>query len=222
MSPNILDREMSIDIAGLRKNYTQGGLQEQDLLTDPIMMFKLWLQEAAYSKVAEPNAMSLATVSEDGSPNARIVLLKGVGDRSISFFTNYNSNKGKDLAINPKAAVSFWWPELERQVRIKGTVEKVDRQESEEYFQSRPRESKLGAWASEQSTIVDHRDQLKEAYDAAEKRFRNKNVPTPDNWGGYRINVDEIEFWQGRPGRLHDRILYCYVDAEWNFKRLQP
>lgn len=222
MSLNILDREMSIDIAGLRENYTRGGLREEDLLTDPIMMFRQWLEEAVHSKIAEPNAMSLATVSDDGSPNVRIVLLKGVGDRSIRFFTNYKSKKGQDLVTNPKAAVNFWWPELERQIRIKGSVDKVDRQESDDYFQSRPRESKLGAWASEQSTVVDHRDQLKEAFDAAEERFKDQTVPTPDNWGGYRIKVNEIEFWQGRPGRLHDRILYSYKDGEWNFKRLQP
>lgn len=222
MSLNISGSEMSIDIAGLRENYTKDGLREQDLLEDPMLQFKQWLEEAVHSKIAEPNAMSLATVSDDGSPNVRIVLLKGVGDRSIRFFTNYNSNKGKDLSINPKAAVSFWWPELERQIRMKGSVEKVDRQESDDYFQSRPRESKLGAWASEQSKVVENRDQLKDAFDSAVKRFENKDVPTPENWGGYIINVDEIEFWQGRPGRLHDRILYCHEAGEWNIKRLQP
>lgn len=222
MSLNILGSKMSIDIAGLRENYTKDGLREQDLLDDPMLQFKQWLEEAVHSKIAEPNAMSLATVSENGTPNVRIVLLKGVGDRSIQFFTNYNSKKGQDLSCNPNAAVNFWWPELERQVRIKGTAEKVDRQASDEYFQSRPRESKLGAWASEQSKVVIHRDQLKEAFDSAAELFKNKEVPTPENWGGYIINVDEIEFWQGRPGRLHDRILYCHEAGEWNFKRLQP
>lgn len=213
---------MSIDIAGLRGNYTRGGLREEDLTEDPILLFRQWLKEAIKSEIAEPNAMSLATVSEDGSPNSRIVLLKGIGDRSIRFYTNYKSRKARDLETNPVAAVSFWWPELERQVRIKGTVIKVNRDESNDYFQSRPRESQLGAWASEQSSVVENRDKLREAYESVSKRFRNTTIPTPEFWGGYQIDINEIEFWQGRPSRLHDRIQFRYEQEKWNYKRLQP
>lgn len=213
---------MSIDIAGIRENYTRGGLREDDIPEDPITLFSQWVEEAVKSEIAEPNAMSLATVSEDGSPNSRIVLLKGIGNRSIRFFTNYNSSKGHDLEINPVAAVSFWWPELERQVRIRGKVSKLSRDESDKYFQSRPRESQLGAWASEQSSVVENRDKLREAYESISKRFKHTTIPTPEYWGGYRIEVTEIEFWQGRPSRLHDRILFTYEQDKWNHKRLQP
>lgn len=213
---------MSLDIAGLRENYTRGGLKEEDLTEDPIIFFKKWLEEAIDSKAAEPNAMSLATVSEDGTPNSRIVLLKGVGERTIRFFTNFESRKGRDLEANPFAAVSFWWPELERQVRIKGSIKKVSRQESDTYFQSRPRESRLGAWASNQSTEVVNREKLREEYEKVSKRFKNTTIPTPEFWGGYDIYANEIEFWQGRPSRLHDRILYTYGNDTWKFKRLQP
>jgi len=213
---------MSLDIAGLRENYTRGGLKEEDLIEDPVIFFKKWLEEAIESKVAEPNAMSLATVAEDGTPNSRIVLLKEVGERTIRFYTNYESRKGSDLKTNPFAAVSFWWPELERQVRIKGSIKKVSREESDEYFQSRPRESMLGAWASKQSSEVINREKLREAYEKVSKRFKNTTIPTPGSWGGVDIYANEIEFWQGRPSRLHDRILYTYGNDTWKFKRLQP
>jgi len=213
---------MSLDIAGLRENYTRGGLKEDDLIEDPVIFFKKWLEEAIESKVAEPNAMSLATVAEDGTPNSRIVLLKEVGERTIRFYTNYESRKGSDLKTNPFAAVSFWWPELERQVRIKGSIKKVSREESDEYFQSRPRESMLGAWASKQSSEVINREKLREAYEKVSKRFKNTTIPTPGFWGGFDIYANEIEFWQGRPSRLHDRILYTYGNDTWKFKRLQP
>jgi len=213
---------MNLDIAGLRNNYTRGGLKEDDLTEDPVIFFKKWLEEAVESKVAEPNAMSLATVAEDGTPNSRIVLLKGVGERTIRFYTNYESRKGSDLKTNPFAAVSFWWPELERQVRIKGSIKKVSREESDEYFQSRPRESMLGAWASKQSSEVVNREKLRQAYEKVSKRFKNTTIPTPGFWGGFDIYANEIEFWQGRPSRLHDRILYTYGNDTWKFKRLQP
>jgi len=213
---------MKIDIANLREEYTRGGLREEDLTADPIILFRKWLEEAVESKAAEPNAMSLATISEDGTPNSRVVLLKEVGDRSIRFYTNYTSRKGKDLEINPFAAVSFWWPELERQVRMKGSIKKVSREESDEYFKSRPRESQLGAWASSQSSVVENREKLKEDYDNVSKQFKNTVIPTPEYWGGIDIYVNEIEFWQGRPSRLHDRILFTFEQDEWNYKRLQP
>ncbi len=213
---------MKIDIANLREEYTRGGLREEDLTADPIILFRKWLEEAVESKAAEPNAMSLATISEDGTPNSRVVLLKEVGDRSIRFYTNYTSRKGKDLEINPFAAVSFWWPELERQVRMKGSIKKVSREESDEYFKSRPRESQLGAWASSQSSVVENREKLKEDYDNVSKQFKNTVIPTPEYWGGIDIYVNEIEFWQGRPSRLHDRILFTFEQDEWKYKRLQP
>src|SRR6056297_141646 len=213
---------MKIDIANLREEYTRGGLSEEDLTADPIILFRKWLEEAVESKAAEPNAMSLATISEDGTPNSRVVLLKEVGDRSIRFYTNYTSRKGKDLEINPFAAVSFWWPELERQVRMKGSIKKVSREESDEYFKSRPRESQLGAWASSQSSVVENREKLKEDYDNVSKQFKNTVIPTPEYWGGIDIYVNEIEFWQGRPSRLHDRILFTFEQDKWNYKRLQP
>lgn len=213
---------MSIDIAGFRENYTRGGLQEEELAVDPVHLFRQWLGEAIKSEIAEPNAMSLATVSEDGSPSVRMVLLKGVGDRSICFYTNYKSGKGRDLETNPVAAVSFWWPELERQVRINGKVVKLSREETHKYFQSRPRESQLGAWASRQSSVVESREKLREAYESVSKRFEDMKIPTPDFWGGYEILISEIEFWQGRPSRLHDRIKFTYEQNMWNHKRLQP
>ena len=213
---------MKIDIANLREEYTRGGLREEDLTADPIILFRKWLEEAVESQAAEPNAMSLATISEDGTPNSRVVLLKEVGDRSIRFYTNYTSRKGKDLEINPFAAVSFWWPELERQVRMKGSIKKVSREESDEYFKSRPRESQLGAWASSQSSVVENREKLKEDYDNVSKQFKNTVIPTPEYWGGIDIYVNEIEFWQGRPSRLHDRILFTFEQDEWKYKRLQP
>ncbi|HKL13985.1 MAG TPA: pyridoxamine 5'-phosphate oxidase [Balneolaceae bacterium] len=213
---------MKIDIANLREEYTRGGLREEDLTDDPIILFRKWLEEAVESMAAEPNAMSLATISEDGTPNSRVVLLKEIGDRTIRFFTNYTSRKGKDLEINPFAAVSFWWPELERQVRMKGSIKKVSRHESDEYFKSRPRESQLGAWASSQSAEVDNREKLKEDYEKVSKQFKNTIIPTPEYWGGIDIYVNEIEFWQGRPSRLHDRILFTFERDEWSYKRLQP
>lgn len=222
MSRSTLDKPKEVDVANLRKNYTSGGLNEVDLLENPVDLFKKWLREAVHSEVPEPNAMSLATVSADGSPSARIVLLKGIGEQSIQFYTNYNSNKGKELDMNPYAAVNFWWAELERQVRMKGDVEKVSREESDEYFQSRPRESQLGAWASEQSSEIAGRAELRKSFENIARKFGNDPVPTPDFWGGYEIKLNEIEFWQGRPGRLHDRILYTLENDHWNYKRLQP
>lgn len=213
---------MSIDIAGLRGNYTRGGLSDDDIPEDPISLFRQWVEVAVKSEIDEPNGMSLATVSKDGSPNVRIVLLKGIGSRSIRFFTNYNSSKGRELDANPVAAVSFWWPELERQIRIRGTVNKLSRDESDKYFQSRPRESQLGAWASEQSSVVENREKLREAYESISKRFKSKPIPTPEFWGGYQLILGEIEFWQGRPSRLHDRILFTYEQDKWNHRRLQP
>lgn len=222
MNRNTLGNPQEVDVAKLRKNYTSGGLIEANLPDNPVEFFKIWLNQAVSADVPEPNAMSLATVSEDGTPGTRIVLLKGIGERSIQFYTNYNSKKGKALGSNPYAAVNFWWAELERQVRMKGDVAKVSRKESDQYFQSRPRESQLGAWASNQSSEIADRAELKKSFEEVSRKFGDNPIPTPDFWGGFKIKVSEIEFWQGRPGRLHDRILYTFEDGTWTFKRLQP
>ncbi|CAN5355702.1 pyridoxamine 5'-phosphate oxidase [soil metagenome] len=217
-----MDNKRNQDLAHLRENYTKSGISDVDLPADPVPMFSRWIEEAINVEANEPNAMSLATVSEDGRPNVRVVLLKGIEGNSLEFYTNYLSKKGKELEKNPRAAVAFWWPELERQVRIRGTVEKLSREENDEYFQSRPRESQIGAWVSDQSTPVESREILKEKTKSVIDRFEGRTVPTPDFWGGYSINIVEIEFWQGRPARLHDRILYTRDKGGWKIERLQP
>ena len=218
----ISDRFMDSKIADLRRNYTKGGLQEEQLPENPITFFKQWFDEALKSEVMEPNAMSLATVTTAGTPNSRMVLLKGIEEKSIQFYTNYNSDKGQELEENPAAAVTFWWPELERQVRIWGDVSKLSDKESSLYFQSRPRESQLGAWASNQSSDIDSRESLKKQFAKFQEKFEGKDIPKPEQWGGYEIEINKIEFWQGRPGRFHDRILYAKESGTWNRKRLQP
>ena len=222
MNPNILENKVSKDLKQLRENYTKGGITDNDLPVDPVPMLIRWIDEAIESEVNEPNAMSLATISEIGRPNVRVVLLKGIEDNKLEFYTNYLSQKGKELESHPYAAVVFWWPELERQVRIRGTVQKLSREESEGYFQSRPRENQIGAWVSDQSMPVESREQLKEKAKSVVSRFDGADVPTPEFWGGYSIRIEEIEFWQGRPGRLHDRILYIQAGKKWKKERLQP
>lgn len=217
-----MENKVEKDLTQLRENYTKSGIRDEDLPSDPVPMFSRWIDEAINSEVNEPNAMSLATISDNGRPNVRVVLLKGIEDNKLEFFTNYLSQKGKELENHSFAAVAFWWPELERQVRIRGAVQKLTREENDEYFQSRPRESQIGAWVSDQSTPIESREQLKEKAQSIMKRFDGKVVPTPDFWGGYSIRIEEIEFWQGRPGRLHDRILYTQSDGAWKKERLQP
>lgn len=209
-------------LADLRRNYTKGGLLEKELPDNPLELFNQWFDEALHSEVTEPNAMALATADSKGRPDSRIVLLKGVEDGSAIFFTNYSSKKGKDLEENPYAAVTFWWAELERQVRMAGPVSKLPEQESRDYFNSRPRESRIGAWASDQSAPIDGRETLTERYKELEERFNGKEIPKPDHWGGYQIRIEEIEFWQGRPGRLHDRICYQLNGDTWSRERLAP
>lgn len=222
MSRSTLDKSMKKKISQLRENYTKGGIEDANLPDDPVEMLRRWLDEAISSEVDEPNAMSLATVSPDGKPNVRVVLLKGIEGGKIHFYTNYGSQKGKELSLNPHAAVAFWWPELERQLRVRGPVEKLSREESDHYFQSRPRESRIGAWVSEQSSTIENRNALKQKVQDVTERFEGKEIPTPKFWGGYSIGIEEIEFWQGRPGRLHDRILYEIKNGDWEKRRLQP
>jgi len=211
-----------LNVAALRKNYTKGGIVDSNLPDSPIAFFKTWLDEAVKSEVMEPNAMSLATADKDGTPNVRMVLLKGIEGETIHFYTNYESEKGKELADNPQASVAFWWPELERQVRISGSVEKISEKESTDYFHSRPRESQIGAWSSNQSREVMNRVDLQNRYEKIKKKFEGADIPKPEFWGGYQINIKKIEFWQGRPGRLHDRIKYVKNSEEWTKSRLQP
>jgi len=208
-------------IAQLRKNYTFGQLSETDVPGNPLPLFQLWFDQAVRAKCPEPNSMTLATADQAGNPSARIVLLKGADQNGFTFFTNYESQKGRDLAIRPQAALLFHWHELERQVRILGVVERVSAKESDEYFHSRPHASRIGAWASPQSAAIPSREFLEEA----EKRFQTEfgdAPPRPEHWGGYCLRPTEIEFWQGRPSRLHDRIHYKLDGTDWHVNRLAP
>ena len=208
-------------ISQLRKNYTLGQLSEKDVPKDPLILFQVWFDQAAKAECPEPNSMALATADSSGTPSLRIVLLKGAGYEGFTFFTNYTSQKARELAKRPQASLLFHWHELERQVRISGTVEKISAAESDEYFNSRPIASRIGAWASPQSTEIPNREFL----ETEEKRFRTEfgeAPPRPKYWGGYRLNPTEIEFWQGRPSRLHDRIRYIQEPHGWRVARLAP
>lgn len=209
-------------LADLRRSYALGSLSETDVAADPITQFQRWFDEALNAKLPEPNAMTLATVDSTGQPSARIVLLKGVEARGFTFFTNYESRKGVDLAVNPRAALLFHWVQLERQVRIEGTVTKVSEAESDAYFASRPVGSRIGAWASEQSREVPDRTIIEQREAAFRQQF-GENPPRPPHWGGYRVEPTRVEFWQGRPSRLHDRIVYgLQPDGGWRIARLSP
>lgn len=190
---------------------------------DPFTQFEKWFKEALAAEVLEANAMSLATISEGGRPASRIVLLKGVENGQFVFYTNYQSQKGRELDTNPACALNFYWAELERQIRIEGLAARIAPETSDQYFQSRPRESQIGAWASPQSTLIKDRSLLEERARQIEERFKGLNtLPRPKQWGGYGISPHEIEFWQGRPSRLHDRIVYNLVEGEWKINRLAP
>ncbi len=208
------------NLGELRESYTWGALEEASTLDDPLAQFHVWFSEVLSAGVREPNAMTLATVGTDGLPNARVVLLKHL-DSGFVFFTNYDSVKGMELAGEPRAALCFHWKELERQVRARGTVSRVSAEESDAYFTSRPRESQLGAWASAQSTMLSNREELEQRFREAERRFPDA-VPRPPHWGGFRLIPSEIEFWQGRTGRMHDRLLYTRTEGAWLRRRLAP
>jgi len=214
---------MSLNIQDLREEYTAEALDIRDVRPDPVDQFRYWFGEAMNARLPEPNAMTLATVSKEGKPSARIVLLKGFDAEGFVFFTNYNSRKGKDMAANRGAALVFLWLELQRQVRIEGTVSKIAAAESTRYFQSRPKGSQIGAWASPQSQSIRSREQLEEKVATLESEYVNTEVlPRPDDWGGYIVRPHLIEFWQGRANRLHDRIQYTRQNDAWVIERLAP
>jgi pyridoxamine 5'-phosphate oxidase len=211
------------NLADLRKEYLLATLDISNVHYDPVKQFEKWFNESLQAAVVEPTAMHLSTVSADGKPSGRIVLLKGIQNNKFQFYTNYQSKKGKELDENPVCALTFFWPDIERQVRIEGIVERVDRKTSEEYFQSRPRGSQIGAWSSPQSSIIKDRSILEQRVLQIEKKFENEKVlPKPNQWGGYQVDPLMIEFWQGRASRLHDRIEYVKVDGVWKIYRLAP
>jgi pyridoxamine 5'-phosphate oxidase len=216
--------EDAIDYTGLRREYETSGLRRAEMHVDPIEQFAIWFSTAVHSGLPDANAMTLSTVTKSGKPAARIVLLKGFDQRGFVFFTNYDSDKGRELAANPYAALTFYWMPLERQVRVSGPVEKTSRAESEEYFHSRPRGSQLGAWVSRQSEVIDARRILDARLAAMTERFMGKEVvELPPHWGGYRVGAEVIEFWQGRANRLHDRFRYTrQEDGSWTLDRLAP
>ena len=209
-------------VADLRKDYTHGGLTEAEAGDNPITLFQAWFDAALKAELSEPNAMTLATATPDGKPSARIVLLKGLDERGFTFFTNYESRKAEEIAANPFAALVFLWHAFERQVRVEGTIEKVTPQESDEYYRVRPLGSRLGAWASHQSAVISGRDVLEREQAELMAKYADGQIPRPPHWGGYRVVPEMIEFWQGRPSRLHDRIRFRRENRSWVKERLSP
>ncbi len=226
---NTADAGPPVDVAALRENYARGGLTEADLTADPLDLFERWLREAVEAELYDPNAMVVSTVGADGAPSSRMVLLKGYDADGFVFYTNLSSRKGADLAAEPRCALLFPWHPLERQVRIEGPTTLVTRDEVATYFGSRPRRSRVGAWASPQSRVVASRAELDERYATATERWgESEEVPVPEEWGGYRVRPELIEFWQGRPGRMHDRLIYrrasttTDTSGTWSTYRLAP
>ena len=210
-------------VADMRRTYKLSHLLESEVAAEPLAQFEKWFGEAVRAEVLEPNAMTLATAGADGRPSARTVLLKGYDARGFVFYTNYESRKGLELAANPQASLLFTWLPLERQIEIRGAVEPVSREETEAYFYKRPIDSQLGAWASRQSTVLASREDLERRIEALMLEHRGKTVPVPPHWGGYRVAPQSVEFWQGRPSRLHDRLRYSRQDGgSWKLERLSP
>lgn len=213
---------MSEDIESLRKNYIQHRLNENNVEKDPLKQFDRWFREAVHAQVIIPNAMALATSTREGALSLRMVLMKNFDENGFTFFTNYESRKGKELKQNPQAALLFYWAELERQIRIEGKLAKISYKESVEYFHTRPREHQVSAWASHQSEPLRNRQELDDIFERLTKQFAKQEIPLPDYWGGYRLTPIRFEFWQGRPKRLHDRIQYTLENAQWKILRLAP
>jgi len=211
-----------MSLSNIRKSYDKGALEMADINSDPIAQFQAWLNEALETDILEPTAMTLATATVDGRPSARMVLLKGVDEQGFRFYTNYDSRKGEELSANPYAALALYWDELERQVRIEGKVERVSREASEAYFKSRPYGSQIGALASHQSEVLASREPLEKRTQDLQERYNEGEVPLPEFWGGYLLRPTAIEFWQGRPSRLHDRLKYVLKGDSWQVVRLSP
>lgn len=211
------------DVASLRREYTKMGLNEKDLSEDPVQQFQKWFQQALDADLTDANSMALATADSSGKPSVRIVLLKHFDEKGFVFYTNYQSRKAHELAENPQASLLFYWREFERQVRIEGDVEKISRKDSLKYFMTRPRDSQIGAWISNQSSVINSRSLLEMKFNEMKQKFSQKKIPLPDYWGGYRVKHESIEFWQGRASRLHDRLKYSGdEEGEWRVSRLAP
>ncbi|MEH6500576.1 MAG: pyridoxamine 5'-phosphate oxidase [Pseudoalteromonas distincta] len=213
---------MKSDLADLRRDYTRDGLLESQAPVEPLSLFATWFEQAVEIESTEANAMMLATVDAGGQPHLRTLLLKGLDDRGFVFFTNYQSAKGQQLQAHPHAAMTFWWHDLERQVRIEGVVERISAEESDAYYQSRPLGSRLGAWASPQSQVIASRDVLEANLEQLQQQYADQPPERPPHWGGFRLRPALVEFWQGRSSRLHDRLNYRLVDAAWVRERLAP
>ncbi len=210
-------------IVSLRKEYSSAFLNEEDVNQNPFKQFELWMQQAVEAEILEPHAMTVSTVSAEGKPSSRIVLLRGFNQEGFVFYTNYNSHKGNEIQQNNFACINFFWPDLERQIRIEGSISKIDQQISTAYFHSRPRESQIGAWASIQSAVIENRKVVEDAFLHYAEKFKDLEViPKPEHWGGYNIKPTSIEFWQGRPSRLHDRLRYSLENSNWKIERLSP
>lgn len=214
--------ELSSKIAQLRQEYSAEPLTKESVDKNPFQQFENWFNEALKAEILEPNAMTLATASKDGLPSARTVLLKHFDDKGFTFFTNYGSTKAKELEENPNAALLFAWLPLQRQIKIQGRAEKISTADSLKYFMSRPEGSQLGAWVSEQSSVISSRSLLANKLEEMKQKFKNKEIPLPSFWGGYKVIPTKIEFWQGQPSRLHDRIQFKLVDGDWKIERLAP
>jgi len=206
----------------LREDYSRETLDEKQVDSNPIKQFEKWFTEAVDSKVNEPHAMTLATANKEGFPSARIILLRNFDEKGFSFYTNYESRKGEEILENPNGALLFFWQELQRQVRIEGILTKQTEQESDDYFNSRPLESKIGAWTSAQSKVIPNRKALDDDFKRLSEKYKDGNIPRPSHWGGYVLKPVSIEFWQGRPSRLHDRVLYILENNLWKINRLAP
>jgi len=209
-------------IAKLREDFTKGTLDESHVNKDPSLQFRLWLQQAVSSEIPEVQAMNLATVSAEGKPSSRIVYLREFENNNYSFYTNYKSKKSKDLQTHPNACITFFWPELERQIRIEGVVEKASKEQSDNYYNARPYDSKIGAWASGQSSLLSSRKELEDRVEELKKQMSPETIQRPDFWGGFVLKANYYEFWQGRKSRLHDRICYTCNNNNWNISRLAP
>ena len=213
---------MKASIADLRRNYTRYGLHESQAPDEPFSLFATWFEQAVEIETTEANAMMLATVDDAGQPHLRTLLLKGVDEQGFVFFSNYQSAKGEQLRTHPRAAMTFWWHDLERQVRIEGVIERISDEESDAYYHSRPLGSRLGAWASPQSQVIEGREVLERNLAELEVKYAEQSPPRPPHWGGYRLRPELVEFWQGRPSRLHDRLRYRLEDSVWRRERLAP